>query len=67
MEKYFVKSVGTLQGPHCTGKTGKMAELIPCHRKHRELRFFAQTQGILFAQDVNSLILKIHSLSGYLL
>ena len=45
------------QGLHCTGKTGKMAKEIPCHESDREFGNFAKTQGILFAQVVNSLIL----------
>ena len=43
------------QGTHCTGKTGKMAKEIPCQGKHREFGNFAKTQGIWFAQVVNSL------------
>ena len=31
----------------------------PCQGKHREFGNFAKTQGILFAQVVNSLILKV--------
>ena len=42
-----------------TGKTGKMAKKIPCQGKHRESGNFAKTQGIWFAQVVNSLILKV--------
>ena len=48
-----------MQGTHGTGKTGKMAQQIPCQGKHREFGNFAKTQGILFAQVVNSLILKV--------
>ena len=48
-----------LQGTHGTGITGKMANKIPCQGKHREFRNFAKTQGILSAQVVNSLILKV--------
>ena len=44
------------QGTHGTGKTGKMAKKNPCHGKHREFGNFAKTQGIWFAQVVNSLI-----------
>ena len=47
------------QGIHCTGKTGKMAKKNPCQGKHREFGNFAKTQRILFAQVVNSLILKV--------
>ena len=46
-------------GTHATGKTGKMAKKIPCQGKHRESGNFAKTQGIWFAQVVNSLILKV--------
>ena len=42
-----------------TGKTGKMAKIIPCQGKHREFGNFAKTQEILFAQVVNSLVLKV--------
>ena len=47
------------QGTHCTGKTGKIAKKNPCQGKHREFENFAKTQGILFAQVVNSLIQKV--------
>ena len=61
------------QGTHGTGKTGKMVKKIPCQGKHREFENFVKTQGkhrefclntgktqgILFAQVVNSLILKV--------
>ena len=52
-----VKSI--YQGHHCTGKTGKMAEKIPCQGKNREFGNFAKTQGFMFAQVVNPLILKV--------
>ena len=42
-----------------SGKTGKMAKRIHCQGKHREFGNFAKTQGIWFAQVVNSLILKV--------
>ena len=45
-----------IQGTHATGK---MAKKIPCQGKHREFGNFAKTQGIWFAQVVNSLILKV--------
>ena len=62
--------VGTLQdllwhfqGPHCTGKTWKMAQKVLCQGKCREFWNFAKTlektQGIWFPQVENSLILKI--------
>ena len=46
-------------GPHCTRKTRKMSKRIPCQGKHREFGNFAKTQGILFAQVVNSVIQKV--------
>ena len=36
-----------------------MAKRNPCQGKHREFGNFAKTQGILFAQVVNYLILKV--------
>ena len=48
-----------IQGTHGTGKTGEMATQKNCQGKHREFGNFAKTQGILFAQVVNSLILKV--------
>ena len=36
-----------------------MAKKNPCQGKQREFGNFAKTQGILFAQVVNSLILKV--------
>ena len=35
----------------------------PCQRKHREFGNFAKTQGIWFAQVINSLILKVKDIS----
>ena len=43
-----------IQGTHCTGKTGKMAP-----------KNVAKTQGIWFAQVVNSLILKENNILIY--
>ena len=51
------------QGTHCTGKTGKMVKKNPCQGKHWEFGNFAKTQGIWFAQVVNSLILKVKDIS----
>ena len=48
---------------HATGKTGKMAENIPCQGKHRVFGNFAKTQGIWYAQVVISLILKVNDVS----
>ena len=44
--------------PTAQGKQGKWPK-NPCQGKHREFGNFAKTQGILFAQVVNSLILKV--------
>ena len=52
-----------MQGTHGTGKTGKMARNIPCQGKHREFGNFAKTQGILFAQVVNSLMPKVKDIA----
>ena len=51
------------QGNHCTVKTGKMVKKNPCQRKYRAFGNFAKTQGIWFAQVVNSLILKVKDIS----
>ena len=55
--KYFI------QGTHCTGKTGKVAKKIPCQGKLGEFGNFAKTQGIWFAEVVNSQILKVKYIS----
>ena len=66
-----------LQGTHGTGKTGKTAKKIPCQEKHREFGNFVKTQGkhsecclntgktqgILLAQVVNVLILKVKDIA----
>ena len=44
-------------------KTGKMAKKNHCQGKHREFGNLAKTQGILFAQVVNSLILKVKDIA----
>ena len=51
------------QGTHGTGKTGKMAKKNPCQGKHREFGNFVKTQGILLAQVVNVLILKVNDIA----
>ena len=51
------------QGPHCTGKTGKITKIIPCQGKHREYVNFAKTQGILFTPSCKSLILKVKNIA----
>ena len=40
-----------------------MAKKNPCREKHREFGNFAKTQGIWFAQVVNSLLLKVKDIS----
>ena len=52
-----------IQGPYSTGKTGEMVKIIPCQGKRREFGYFANTDGISFAQIVNSLILKIRDIA----
>ena len=51
------------QGTHCTGKTGKMDQKNPCRGKHKEFGNFAKTQGIWFAQVVNSLIQQVKDIA----
>ena len=51
-------------GPHSTGKTGKMVKTIPV-RENRKFGNFAKTQGILSAQVVNFLILKIQDIAEF--
>ena len=46
------------QDTHCTGKTGKMAKEIPCQGIWKLGKNTGKTQGIWFAQVVNSLILN---------
>ena len=41
--------------PTPQGKQGKLPKKNPCQGKHREFGNFAKTQGIWFAQVVNSL------------
>ena len=53
-----------MQGTHCTGKQGKWKK-NSCQGKHREFGNFAKTQGIWFAQVVNSLILKVKDISKF--
>ena len=36
------------QGTHGTGKTGKMAQKIPCQGKRREFGYFVKTRGFFF-------------------
>ena len=52
-----------MQGTHGTGKTGKMAEKIPCQGKHREFGSFVKTQGICLDKVVNALILKVKDIA----
>ena len=66
----FVKGFGGIGGkcqplresirvPTAQGKQGKCPKKNPCQGKHRELGNLAKSQGIWFAQLVNSLILKV--------
>ena len=68
----IISSVNFKQGTHCTGKTGIMAKKIPVRvntgnletlPKHRGNT--GKTQGIWFAQVVNSLILKVNDISKF--
>ena len=49
--------------PTAQGKQGKWPQKNPCQGKHREFGNFAKTQGILFAQVVNSLFLKVKDIA----
>ena len=62
LKKYYLSY---FQGTHCTGKTGEMVKTNPCQGKHREFVHFAKTQGIWFAQVINSLILKVKDISEF--
>ena len=53
------KSSPHFRVPTAQGKQAKWTKKNPCQGKHREFGNFAKTQGILFAQVVNSLILKV--------
>ena len=65
--------VYSVQGTHGTGKTGKMTKKNPCQgntgkleilSKHREFCLnTGKTQGILFAQVVNVLILIVKDIA----
>ena len=71
------KRVGELSPTQGTHSTGKMAKKIPCQGKHREFGNFVKTQGkhrefclntgktqgILLAQVVNVLILKVKEIA----
>ena len=68
----MTRGLHTGQDPHCTGKTGKNREnrenrennpKNPCQGKHKELENFAKTQGILLAQVLYSLILKLKNIA----
>ena len=51
--------------PTAQGKRGKWPKKNPCQGKHREFENFAKTQGIWFAQVVNSLVLKVKDISKF--
>ena len=59
------QKVRGIQGTHCTEKTGKVTKKNPCQGKRRELEFLAKTQGIWFAQVVNSMIPKVKDISKF--
>ena len=60
------KGVGSaFQGTHCTGTTGKMATKFPVRENTGNFINFGKTQGIWFAQVVNSLILKVKDISKF--
>ena len=66
-KKRYVAKISNFPGYPRHRETGKMAKKNPCQGKHREFGKFCQntgkTQGILFAQVVNSLILKVKDIS----
>ena len=49
--------------PTAQGKQGKWKKKSPCQGKHREFGNFVKTQGILLAQVVNVLILKVKDIA----
>ena len=51
--------------PTARGKQGKWPKKIPYQGKHRGFGNFAKTQGIWFAQVVNSLTLKVKDISKF--
>ena len=53
------------QGTHYTEKKGEMPKKNLCQGKHREFGNVAKTQGIWFAQVVNSQILKVKDISKF--
>ena len=65
------------QGTHCTGKTGKMTNNFPVRENTGNLEIlsklrentgnFVKTQGILLAQVVNALILKVKGIAVHAL
>ena len=54
---------GLMGGPHCTGNTGKMTTTKSLSGKTQAIWKFVKTQGIWFAQVVNSLGLKVNDIS----
>ena len=55
-----------VQGTHCTGKTEKMAKKIPVRETQGNWKFCqntGKTQGISFAQVVNSLMPKVKNIA----
>ena len=60
-----IRDFSYVRVPTAQGKQGKWPQKNPCHGKHREFGNLAKTQGIWFAQVVNSLILKIKYISNF--
>ena len=54
--------VGIIRVPTAQGKQGKWSKIIS-QGKHRENENFVKTQGILFAQVVNSLVINIKDIA----
>ena len=54
---------GLVRVPTARGKQGKWQKDIPVRENTGNLEVFAKTQGIWFAQVVNSLILKVKDIS----
>ena len=60
-----VGSALKIQGTHCTGKVGKMAPKKIGQGIWKCCQSTGKTQGIWFAQVVNSLILKVKDFSKF--
>ena len=62
---YMYRSCFEPQGSERHRENRENGQKYPCQGKHREFRNFAKTQGISFAQVVNSLILKVKDISKF--